>query len=219
MANVKITELTSSTGFTPDDIIPIVDTTATGTRKVTKNILLRALAGDVMADDSYDGDSIAGINAGETIGQWIPVFLSTAGTWMISDPTTTGKWPARGLSASTGSDGNPLVVVTGGLVRNDGWAFGGGSAPACRNQSLYLSTVAGGLSTAAPSASGACIQVLGWCVSDDEARHTILVSRYSSLEKKIDTFCSLNTVEHEKLDKKLINHDHDEKTGKPRFYT
>ena len=169
MANVKITELTSSTGFTPDDIIPIVDSTATGTRKVTKNILMRALAGDVIADDSYDGPSIAGINAGETIGQWVPVLLSTAGAWIIADPTTAGKWPARGLSASTGSDGNPLVVVTGGLVRNDGWAFGGGSATACRNNSLYLSTVAGGLSTAAPTSTGACIQVVGFAMSDDEA--------------------------------------------------
>jgi len=53
----------------------------------------------------------------------------------------------------------------------------------------------------------------------DEARHSVLVNRYSSLEKKIESFCSLNTVEHEKLNDKLVNHDHDERTGKPRFYT
>ena len=169
MANVKITELTSSTSLTPDDVIPVVDTTAAGTRQVTKNAFFKVMAGDVMADDSYDGPAIAGLNAGETIGQWVPVHLSTAGTWMISDPTTTGKWPARGLSASTGSAGNPLTVVTGGLVRNDGWAFGGGTAADARNQSLYLSTVAGGLSTAAPISTGACIQIVGYCLSDDEA--------------------------------------------------
>ena len=169
MANVKITEMTATTALTPDDVLVAVNSTATATRKVTKVDAWKAMAGDVMADDSYDGPAIAGLNAGETIGQWVPVHLSTAGTWMISDPTTTGKWPARGLSASTGSAGNPLTVVTGGLVRNDGWAFGGGTAADARNQSLYLSTVAGGLSTTAPSASGACIQVVGFALSDDEA--------------------------------------------------
>lgn len=167
----KISEMTSSTACTPDDLIPVIDApgTSPASRQVTKNNFFKVLAGDGLSDDTYDGPSIAGLNAGETIGQWIPVYLSTAGTWMISDPTTTGKWPARGLSVSTGSNGNPLVVMTGGMVRNDGWAFGGGNATACRNASLYLSTVAGGLSTAAPTSTGACIQVLGWCVSDDEA--------------------------------------------------
>lgn len=53
----------------------------------------------------------------------------------------------------------------------------------------------------------------------DESRHSIIVNRYASLEKKIEAFCHLNTVEHEKLNDKLVNHDHDERTGKPRFYT
>lgn len=169
MANKKITEFTETTVLTPDDVLVGVDTTSTSTKKFTKATVFKAFAGDVLADDTYDGPAIAGLNAGETIGQWIPVFLSTAGSWMIADPTTAGKWPARGLSASTGSAGNPLAVVTGGLVRNDGWAFGGGNATSCRNDSLYLSTVAGGLSTAAPSSTGACVQVVGFCVSDDEA--------------------------------------------------
>lgn len=54
---------------------------------------------------------------------------------------------------------------------------------------------------------------------------TIQASRYSSLhtaikgvDDKLTLFCRQNHDEHEKADKKLINHDHDPETGKPRFY-
>ena len=73
MANVKITEMTATTALTPDDVLVAVNSTATATRKITKADAWKAMAGDVMADDSYDGPAIAGLNAGETIGQWVPV--------------------------------------------------------------------------------------------------------------------------------------------------
>ena len=69
MANVKITEMTATTALTPDDVLVAVNSTATATRKITKADAWKAMAGDVMADDSYDGPAIAGLNAGETIGQ------------------------------------------------------------------------------------------------------------------------------------------------------
>ena len=56
--------------------------------------------------------------------------------------------------------------------------------------------------------------------SDDghALRYTSLSTSIKSVDDKLTLFCRQNHEEHEKTDKKLVNHDHDPDTGKPRFY-
>jgi hypothetical protein len=56
-----------------------------------------------------------------------------------------------------------LLVLTQGVVRNDGWNWSD------ENVTLFLSDTAGGITETAPSTSGDCVQIVGWSISDDEA--------------------------------------------------
>ena len=51
-----------------------------------------------------------------------------------------------------------------------------------------------------------------------ETRYDHFVSVLGSFDKKLTAFCQTNHEEHEKAKIKLVNHDHDPSTGKPRFY-
>ena len=122
------------------------------------------LNGTLATDDTYDGVSITGLNAGETISQWDMVYFdATDIEWKTSDANVTGTWPCRGIAVASGTDGNELVVLTQGVIRNDGWNFSTIGA------SLYLSSTAGQLTQTPPTASGDCVQIVGWVISDDEA--------------------------------------------------
>lgn len=117
------------------------------------------LAGSRSTDNTYSGNSIAGLNAGATIAQWEVVYMGTGFEWLLADANGTGTFPAIGLAAAAGTDNNALTVVTGGVVRNDAWNWSVGP--------VYLSTTAGGLTQTAPSTTGDKIQVIGFALSAD----------------------------------------------------
>lgn len=54
--------------------------------------------------------------------------------------------------------------------------------------------------------------------SVSHTRYEHFISLLSGFDKKLTAFCVTNHEEHDKADKKLLNHDHDPDTGKPRFY-
>lgn len=119
-------------------------------------------AADGMADDKYNGITMAGLNAGETISQWDVVYFDqTDSEWKQADADAAGEFPARGIAVAAGTDGNELVVIVQGMIRNDDWNWTVGG-------SIYLSDTAGGLTQTAPSDSGDCVQLLGWATSADE---------------------------------------------------
>lgn len=164
MADQKISELTELAA-TPavDDVLPIVDTSTTSTKKITTLNLLGLNAGlDALADHGYHGITLTGRNYGYTASIGDPVYLDdTAGEWLLADADLAGAWPARGVACNTGTDGSAAIVMVLGVMRHDAWSFTEG-------QTLYLSDT-GTISGTAPVGSGDCIQIVGFALSDDEA--------------------------------------------------
>ena len=118
---------------------------------------LNALPG---TDDTFEGTSIIGRNAGATIAQWEAVYLGSAGTWLLADANGSSTYPARGLATAAYSDTNAAEVLVSGVARNDAWAWTIGGA-------IYLSGTAGALTQTAPSTSGDKVQLLGYALSAD----------------------------------------------------
>lgn len=113
-------------------------------------------------DDTYAGLTISGINGGETIAQWEVVYYSFSDTeWMKADANAAGKFPAAGIAVAATTNGNAATVLVSGTVRNDAWTWVAGP--------IYLSTTAGGLTQTAPSASGDCVQPVGYAITADVA--------------------------------------------------
>jgi hypothetical protein len=116
--------------------------------------------GTPATDDTYHGRGITGVNAGATISQWQTVYMGSGGEWLLADATDDSAAPCRALAAEAGTDGNPMTVVTEGVIRNDAWAWTVGGA-------IYLSTTAGGMTQTAPSATGEIVQSVGFAISAD----------------------------------------------------
>jgi hypothetical protein len=114
------------------------------------------------SDDTWEGNSIFGLNAFATIAQWEAVYLNTSSAWALADANGVATYPARGLAAAAYSSGNAAEVVIRGTVRNDAWSWTIG-AP------LYLSTTPGALTQTAPATSGDQIQVVGYALTADIA--------------------------------------------------
>jgi len=115
------------------------------------------------AEDSFSGLVIRDKNAGETIATWDLVYFDTTDSeWKKADSDTAGLWPAWGMSASPASvnDGNELIVLTKGIVRNDDWNWTVGAV-------LYLSTTAGGLTVTAPTTTNYGLQPVARALSAD----------------------------------------------------
>jgi len=119
-----------------------------------------------MNDDRYNGTTIGGLNAGENITQWDLVYFDTTDAeYKQADADAAGEWPARGMAVAAGTDGNELVILVQGVIRNDGWAW----LAASYGKTLYLDdATAGGITTNAPATGGDCVQPVGWVISDDE---------------------------------------------------
>lgn len=118
--------------------------------------------GNLAGDDTYEGEVIAGLNAGATIAQWEAVYLDGSSTWQLADANGSGTYPARGLAVAAGTSTNPLTVIRKGTVRNDAWNWTPGG-------DLYLSGTAGGLTQTAPSTSGDKVQKVGFALTADLA--------------------------------------------------
>jgi hypothetical protein len=131
---------------------------------LTSAIVTFNAAADGLTDDTYDGITLTGRNAGETVAQWELVrFNAGDSEFHLADADAAGEFPARGIAVAASTDGNAITVLVQGVVRNDGWAWGTVGGP------IYLSDTAGGLTQTAPSTSGDCVQIVGWALSDDEA--------------------------------------------------
>lgn len=131
-------------------------------------IPLSTLSGNINAaalpteDDTFTGATISGFNAGATIAQWEAVYLGSGATWLLADGNGSGTYPARGLATAAGTNGNPLTVVTKGIVRNDAWTWTPGG-------NIYLSNTPGGLSQTPSVVSGERVQMVGFALSADVA--------------------------------------------------
>lgn len=113
-------------------------------------------------DDTFTGEQITGFNATATIAQWEAVYLSTTG-WALTDAdaAATAGGVMVGLAAAAGTNGNPLTVVTRGVIRNDGWTWATVGAP------IYLGLTPGEITLTAPSATDDVVRIIGYVMSDD----------------------------------------------------
>jgi hypothetical protein len=116
--------------------------------------------GTPASDDTWAGRSITGVNAGATIAQWEAVYMGSGGEWLLADANGSGTYPCRGLAAAAGTDNNPMIVVTEGVIRNDAWTWTPGG-------SIYLSATPGGLTQTAPSTAGDKVQPVGFAITAD----------------------------------------------------
>lgn len=162
-----ITDLPAATSWTPLDVLVGVDVEDTSespagtTKKVTKNVLT-GLRADLGTDDTYDGETIAALNAGATISQWQPVYLNSSSLWQLADANGSGTYPARALAITGGTNGNPLTVLSRGIVRNDAWAWTPGGT-------IWLSETVGTLTQTIPATSGSQVQAVGYALTADVA--------------------------------------------------
>lgn len=135
----------------------------TDTQTLTNKIVQHTV--EPSSDDTFTGETISGLLAGDTIAQWDCVYLDpTSGRYEFTDADavgTSGSVGPIGLATTSGTDGNALTIVVRGVIRNDGWTWSGAGKP------LYLSTTAGALTETAPSGSGDVVRVVGYTLSDD----------------------------------------------------
>ncbi len=120
------------------------------------------LNGGLGTNNTYEGMTIAGKNAGATIAQWDLVRLNSSSNWVLADANVAGSFPAHGMAVAAYSNGNAAIVLVKGVVRNDSWNWTAGGT-------LYLSTTAGGLTQTQPSATDDCIQVVGFALDAGRA--------------------------------------------------
>lgn len=123
------------------------------------------------SDDTYNGDTITGFNAGTTIAQWEAVVLNGSGVWVLADANGAGLYPARGLATAAYTNGNAATIITRGPVRNDAWNWTVGGP-------IFLSATAGALTQTAPSTTGDRVQDVGFALTADVAYFTFAGSPY-----------------------------------------
>lgn len=133
------------------------------------------ITGTLASNDTWRGfGAISGINAGTTVGLWAPVYMSSAGTWLVGDATSVSSAPVRGLAASTGTSGNPLTVLDEAVIRHDSWTWTKGG-------DIFLA-VGGGLTQTRPSGTtGYVVQCLGYALSATTIRINIGSYEYTTL--------------------------------------
>lgn len=113
---------------------------------------------DLASNNDHSGTTLAGVVAGEAVSQLDLVYVASNGKWSKADANAAGKFPCRGVAiAGAALDADPGAVLTG-IFRHDAWSWTAGGT-------LFLSTAAGGLTQTAPSASGDCVQVVGYALS------------------------------------------------------
>ena len=119
---------------------------------------------DELADETYNGHIVGGIDAGEAIGQWDTVFIKndTDPIWEADATVGSGEYPAFGIAVAAAGDTAPVTILTQGVIRNENWAgltIGG---------AVYLGEGDGTLTQTAPSTANDCVQIIGWAISASE---------------------------------------------------
>ena len=111
--------------------------------------------GTPASSGSYEGFKVTDVNAGETITAGEIVYMdATSNEWMLTDANVAGEFPAIGMAAESGTNGNPMDVLIQGVVRLDSWSWTAEGVP------LYLSETPGGMTETIPSDDGDCVQVV-----------------------------------------------------------
>lgn len=128
-------------------------------------------SGALGTDDTYNGVTITGLNAGATIAQWEAVYLGGSSTWLLADANGSGTFPARGVAVAAYVSTNPATILVEGTVRNDAWAWTPGGT-------IYLSGTAGALTQTAPSTSGDKVQQVGFALTADIAYFNFASGEY-----------------------------------------
>ena len=167
IADGTITENLANTSFPwADDEVADDITAGSVVLDDNSSVQIDATA-DGMVNEGYNGITITGLNAGEAIPQGNLVYFSaTDNEWMAADANVAGKFPARGVALSTGSNGAALEVLVTGVMRHDDW-----SETFVVGAPVYLSatiTDNAGVTVTAPSTSGDCVQIVGFALTDDE---------------------------------------------------
>jgi len=128
-------------------------------------------SGALGTDNTYNGKTITGLNAGATIAQWEAVYLGGSSTWLLADANGSGTFPARGLATAAYVNTNAATILVEGTVRNDAWNWTPGGT-------IYLSGTAGALTQTAPSASGDKVQQVGFALTADIAYFNFASGEY-----------------------------------------
>lgn len=113
-------------------------------------------------DNTYNGATITGLNAGATIAQFEVVYLGGSSTWLLADCNGVNTYPARGMAVASKTNGQALTVLANGTVRHDAWNFTPGGT-------LYLSGTPGAITQTAPSASNDKVEQIGFALTADIA--------------------------------------------------
>jgi len=87
----------------------------------------------------------------------------TDGEMYLADANGTDTYPARGIAAGSGTDGNDVTIVLYGVIRNDNWSFPTGNW----GKTLFLTETAGGFDVTPPTTTGHQLQVVGWIIDND----------------------------------------------------
>ncbi len=143
---------------TSDKFVPLVmsgDATMDQTGAVTVAASGTDMDGTPSSSGTYTGLIVSGVNAGETITAGDIVYMDgTSNEWMLTDANVTGEFPAIGMAAESGTNGNPMDVLIRGVARLDSWSWTN------EGVKLYLSETPGDMTETAPSDDGDCVQVL-----------------------------------------------------------
>ncbi len=116
------------------------------------------LSGSLATNNTYEGHTIVGLNAGATIAQWETVYLGGSSTWLLADANGASTYPARGLAVAAYVNTNAALILVSGTVKNNSWAWTPGGT-------IYLSTTTGGLTQTAPTASADKVQTVGYALA------------------------------------------------------
>lgn len=185
MADTKISALTELTSADNDDVLAIVDTSATATKKIQKSNLVAGLLSNVVedttpqlggeldtnnksinrksipsADNSAEGDIVGDIVAGETLAFPNLVYLKSDGKWWKADADAIASAGLLGLALESKSADAAIKVLLRGFVRDDDWSWTVAGA-------IYASVSEGGLSQTAPSGEDDVVALAGWATHAD----------------------------------------------------
>lgn len=172
-ANQKLSSLSDNASPIGADILYLVD--GVGGSEASKKVKVSNLVGadgTPSASGTYRGFIISGVNAGEAIDAGEIVYMDdTSNEWMLADADVVGEYPAIGMAAAAGTDGNAMDVLIQGVARLDSWSW------TAEGVTLYLDdTTPGAMIELAgiPSDADDCVQVLATVLTVVDGYDTIL---------------------------------------------
>jgi hypothetical protein len=121
------------------------------------------VASEPSSDHDWIGETIDFLNATATLSIGDFVYLSATGWALVDADAESTASGMLGICVEAGTTSNPINVLVNGFFRDDTFAFTAGNV-------LYVSTVAGDVTTTAPTAENDIVRVVGYAVTDDFIR-------------------------------------------------